>query len=54
MMTVLFTVFTLAAFGYLLCAMDNQRVSSNVRDYVRSEYRMSDASHLTVSGLRNL
>jgi len=54
MMTVLFTVFALAAFGYLLCSMDNQRVSSNVSDYLRSEYRMNDANRMTVSGLRNL
>ena len=54
MMTVLFTVFALAAFGYLFSSMDNQRVSSNVSDYLRSEYRMSDASSLTYSGLRNL
>ena len=54
MMTVLFTVFALAAFGYLFSSMDNQRVSSNVSDYLRSEYKMRDASSMTYSGLRNL
>lgn len=54
MMTVLFTVIALAAFGFLFSTMDNQRVSSNVSDYLRSEYRMRDASSLTYSGLRNL
>ena len=54
MMTVLFTVFALDAFGTLLFAMDNQRVSSNVSDYLRSEYRMHNASSMTYSGLRTL
>lgn len=54
MMTVLFTVIILAAFGFLFSAMDNQRVSSNVCDYLRSEYRMRDTSTMTYSGLRNL
>lgn len=54
MMTVLFTVIALAAFGFLFSTMDNQRVSSNVCDYLRSEYRMRDASSMTYSGLRNL
>lgn len=54
MMTVLFTVFALAAFGFLFSSMDNQRVSSSVSDYLRSEYRMRDASSMTYSGLRNI
>lgn len=54
MMTVLFTVIILAAFGFLFSAMDNQRVSSSVCDYLRSEYRMRDTSTMTYSGLRNL
>ena len=54
MMTVLFAVIVLAAFGFLFSAMDNQRVSSSVCDYLRSEYRMRDASSMTYSGLRNL
>ena len=54
MMTVLFTVIALAAFGFLFTTMDNQRVSSTVSDYLSSEYRMRDASSLTYSGLRNL
>ena len=54
MMTVLFTVISLAAFGFLFGALDNQRVSSNVSEYLRSEYRVSDASSMTYSALRNL
>lgn len=53
MSTVLFVAFVLAAFGGLFYVLDDQRVSSSVSDYLRTEYRMTDRN-ITVNGLRNL
>jgi len=55
MVTVLFVVLVLFGFSKLLSVLDNQRISSSVSDYLRTEYRMADARHsVTVSALRNL
>ena len=45
--------FILTAIGGLFFIMDDQRISSSVNDYMRTEYRVSNRN-MTVSGLRNL
>lgn len=55
MVTVLFVVLVLVGFSKMLSVLDNQRISSSVSDYLRNEYRVSDARHsMTLSALRNL
>ena len=53
MSTVLSVAFILAVIGGLFFVMDDQRISSSVNDYMRTEYRVSNRN-MTVSGLRNL
>lgn len=53
MTTVLFAAFVLATFGGLFYVLDDQRISSSVSDYMRTEYNVTNRN-MTASGLRNL
>ncbi len=55
MATVLFVVVVLFGFSKMLSVLDSQRISSSVSEYLRQEYKVTDARHsMTLSTLRNL